>query len=103
MRVPGYCSSCHRPRRVSVSGAGMASLAFRGVAEGICDECENPKPQMKAEHVRDLLAHLENNTKPLVAVAPDEIAALHRAGYVGRGLRLTPAGRRELDRLRRLP
>jgi len=40
MRLPGYCERCHRIRNVQVSGAGMAMLAVRRVATGICVSCQ---------------------------------------------------------------
>jgi hypothetical protein len=40
MRLQGWCTGCKRFRVVRVNSHGMAMLAVRHVAEGICDECE---------------------------------------------------------------
>lgn len=39
MRILGYCLRCHRFKQVRVTGSGLA-LAQRGVACGICAQCE---------------------------------------------------------------
>jgi hypothetical protein len=41
MRLPGFCTECRRVKQVRVSNAGMASLAKKGVAFGICSSCED--------------------------------------------------------------
>lgn len=40
MRFPGWCTECRRVRTVRVSALGMGALAARGVATGVCFECE---------------------------------------------------------------
>lgn len=49
MRLPGYCERCRRMRQVRVSGHGMAMLAARRIAVGICASCEEDE----AERLRD--------------------------------------------------
>lgn len=39
MRLHGWCESCRRIKRVTVSGSQLAR-AGRGVVNGICDECQ---------------------------------------------------------------
>lgn len=39
MKLHGYCEKCGRIRRVRVDGNGMARLAMRMIASGVCDEC----------------------------------------------------------------
>jgi len=39
MRLVGYCERCRKIRYVRVSAAGLA-LATRGVATGVCSDCE---------------------------------------------------------------
>jgi hypothetical protein len=39
MKIHGYCTECRKIKRVNVSGAGMALLAMKKVATGICDDC----------------------------------------------------------------
>jgi hypothetical protein len=43
MRLHGYCTECHRPKLVRVSGHGLAGIATRGIPQGICDECEDAR------------------------------------------------------------
>jgi hypothetical protein len=40
VRVNGYCTSCHRYRRVSARDMDMAlALMRRGIVAGVCDDC----------------------------------------------------------------
>lgn len=41
MKLPGYCTECRRFKNVRVSNAGMAMLAARRVATGVCDACQD--------------------------------------------------------------
>jgi protein-arginine kinase activator protein McsA len=41
MRMPGFCTKCHRPRTVAVSGSSLALAGAHGVVQGICQECES--------------------------------------------------------------
>lgn len=47
MRLHGYCIGCHRPKLVRVSSAGMVGLARGGVAQGICDQCEQAEAEKR--------------------------------------------------------
>jgi hypothetical protein len=53
MRIPGYCDTCGRIKQVHVSGHGMAMLAARQVAHGICADCEEGekfRPGVRVRH-----------------------------------------------------
>jgi hypothetical protein len=39
VKLPGYCTECHRVRQVNVSGHQMAMVAVGRSVEGVCDEC----------------------------------------------------------------
>ena len=42
MKIHGYCTRCHKIRRVNVGTNTLALIAAgRRVAEGICDECQS--------------------------------------------------------------
>jgi hypothetical protein len=50
MRVPGWCSQCHRIRQVQVGGAAMRVIDAVAAAGGrtpvgVCDECEHAKAE----------------------------------------------------------
>lgn len=47
MRMTGYCTECHRVRPVRVSGHGMAMLAARRIATGICVACEQKQQEKR--------------------------------------------------------
>lgn len=47
MRVPGYCTRCHRVRTVRVTGAALAR-ARGGIVEGVCAECEDAEGEATA-------------------------------------------------------
>ena len=38
MRLHGYCTKCHRIRRVRVTNHGMLG---RSIPQGVCHECED--------------------------------------------------------------
>lgn len=49
MRLHGYCTECHRIRQVRVNNHGMARLAMRGTASGICASCEDKAEKQRRE------------------------------------------------------
>ena len=54
MNIHGYCTQCHKIKRVRVSGHGLAMMGTRGgAAQGICAACaEASKPQAKTARQR---------------------------------------------------
>lgn len=49
MRLPGYCTGCHRIKQVRVSGAQMALVAAGQVAQGTCASCEQKEEDERNE------------------------------------------------------
>jgi hypothetical protein len=49
MRIPGYCTECHKVKQVRVSGHGLAMMGIRGAAEGVCASCEEEKDTARQE------------------------------------------------------
>lgn len=47
MKIPGYCTECHRIKQVRVSSSGMARLAAHNVATGICDACQDKEDERR--------------------------------------------------------
>lgn len=48
MKIPGYCTGCHRIKQVRVSGHGLAMMGARGgVAQGICDSCQDKEDEKR--------------------------------------------------------
>lgn len=45
MRVPGWCTECHKIKRVRVTPVGMTALAAGGAASGICSECQDKQDE----------------------------------------------------------
>lgn len=43
MRLHGYCTECHKIKMVNVPGHALALAVVRGVAEGVCDDCERKR------------------------------------------------------------
>lgn len=43
--VHGYCSRCRRVKRVRLTPSVAAHLAAGGVAQGVCADCDQPKPR----------------------------------------------------------
>lgn len=42
MKLPGYCTSCHKIKQVRVTNASIVKAQAKGsnVFEGICDACQ---------------------------------------------------------------
>jgi hypothetical protein len=49
VRVPGYCTECHRIKQVNVSGHGLAMGAASGVFQGVCWNCEDAADKKRRE------------------------------------------------------
>lgn len=47
VRLHGWCERCHKVRRVTVYPSSLALLAARGLAVGVCDECEDDAEQRR--------------------------------------------------------
>lgn len=62
MRIPGYCTGCHRPRVVQVSSQGLLPLAQGGVALGVCQDCEDTEVVDRAK--RNVLQALRAGPLP---------------------------------------
>jgi hypothetical protein len=76
MRMPGYCTECHRVKQVRVN---MSRLGPGQVTQGVCNRCETLGNLTPLE--RDLFARLER-AHTLVLTAPERRTALtlERAG-----------------------
>lgn len=40
MKLHGYCTSCHKVKRVRVTNQAMAMYSVQRVLRGICDACQ---------------------------------------------------------------
>jgi hypothetical protein len=84
MRLPGYCTECHRIRQVTVS---MSQFAATRTPTGVCVPCER-RADLSPDERRMLFA-LERHGQIAVDTAPDRrtAQALVRAdfAYVAEG------------------
>lgn len=50
MKIPGYCTECHRIKTVDAGGHAVAmSVATKSVVQGVCDVCTDAAEQKRKE------------------------------------------------------